>query len=290
MSDTPSHSAGLSVRILEPHSGLDAFRDAIRSLGTSFAQARQLAWRFFLRDTRAEHRQSLLGYVWLVAPALANTMVWVFLNDQKIIQINSGAVPYPLFVLTGTVLWTAFNASLMGMLNVIGDARGMLAKVNFPHEALLYAAMLKSVLNAVITALVLVPTLFLFATAWRPEMALFPFALAASLLLGGALGLIALPIAALYADIGRAVQLVLRFGFFLTPVIFAVPASGLARRLMMLNPVTPVITTGRAWLTGSGEAMPVAFLAVVAGCSVVLALGVIIYKVSLPHLIERIGG
>lgn len=290
MSASPSHSPGLTVRILEPHSGLDAFRDALRSLGTSFAPARKLAWRFFLRDTRAEHRQSLLGYVWLVAPALANTMVWVFLNDQKIIQINSGAVPYPLFVLTGTVLWTAFNASFVGMLNVIGDARGMLAKVNFPHEALLYAAMVKSMLNAVITALVLVPALFLFATAWRPEMALFPFALAASLLLGSALGLIALPIAALYSDIGRAVQLVLRFGFFLTPVIFAVPASGLARRFMMLNPATPVIATGRAWLTGSGEAMPVAFLAVVAGCAVVLAFGVIIYKVSLPHLIERIGG
>jgi lipopolysaccharide transport system permease protein len=290
LSASYSDSPALPVRVLEPHSGLDAFREAVRSLWTSFGQARQLAWRFFLRDTRADHRQSLLGYIWLVVPALANTVVWVFLNDQKIIQVNSGAVPYPLFVLTGTVIWTAFNASLMVMLSVIGDARGVLAKVSFPHEALLYAAFLKSLLNALITSLVLIPALILFATAWQPAMLLFPVALIASLLLGCALGLIALPIAALYADVGRAVQLILRFGFFLTPVIFALPPAGVARRLMLLNPVTPVIASGRAWLTGSGEAMPGAFLAVVAGCVIVLALGLLVYKVALPHLIERLGG
>lgn len=280
----------MPVRVIEPHSGLDAFREAVRSLWTSFHQARQLAWRFFLRDTRADHRQSLLGYVWLVVPALANTVIWVFLNDQKIIQVNSGSVPYPLFVLTGTVLWTTFNASLMAMLGVIGEARGMLAKVSFPHEALIYSAFLKSLLNAVITSLVLVPALLLFAVSWRLEMLLFFFALGASLFLGSALGLLAIPIAALYSDVGRAVQLVLRFGFFLTPVIFALPPAGLARRLMLLNPATPVIASGRAWLTGSAEAMPEAFLAVLAGCAIVLALGLLVYKVALPHLIERLGG
>lgn len=290
LSASYSDSPALAVRVLEPYSGLDAFRQAVRSLWTSFDQARQLAWRFFLRDTRAEHRQSLLGYVWLVVPALANTVIWVFLNDQKIIQVNSGSVPYPLFVLTGTVLWTTFNSSLMAMLGVIGEARGMLAKVSFPHEALIYSAFLKSLLNAIITSLVLIPALFLFAAGWQSGMLLFPVALAASLLLGCALGLIAIPIATLYADVGRAVQLVLRVGFFLTPVIFALPPAGVARRLMLLNPVTPVITSGRAWLTGSGEAMPGAFLAVVAGCVIVLALGLLVYKVALPHLIERLGG
>jgi lipopolysaccharide transport system permease protein len=285
-----SDSHALPVRVLEPHSGLDAFREAGGSLWTSFGQARQLAWRFFLRDTRADHRQSVLGYVWLLVPALANTVVWVFLNDQKIIEVNSGAIPYPLFVLAGVVIWTAFNASVMAMLSVIGEARGMLAKVSFPHEALVYSAFLKSLLNALITSLVLIPALLLFATRWQIEMLLFPVALIASLLLGCALGLIALPIAALYADVGRAVQLILRFGFFLTPVIFALPPAGMARRLMLLNPVTPVIASGRAWLAGSGEAMPGAFLAVVAGCVIVLALGLLVYKVALPHLIERLGG
>ena len=66
---------------------------------------RGLAWRMFLRDTRATYRQSFLGYFWLLLPALANTLVWVFLNGAKVVNIDSGDVPYPLFVFTGTVLW-----------------------------------------------------------------------------------------------------------------------------------------------------------------------------------------
>jgi lipopolysaccharide transport system permease protein len=127
-----------------------------------------------------------------------------------------------------------------------------------------------------------------FETPLQPEMLLFPIALLASLLLGSTLGLIAVPVAALYSDVGRALQLVLRFGFFLTPVIFSLPDSGIARKLMLLNPVTPIIVSGRSWLTGSSEAMPLAFVAVVVGSSLLLFAGLIFYKVALPHLIERL--
>lgn len=280
----------MQVRVITPHSGLAGLSNALTSLVSAFRSARQLAWRLFLRDTRADHRQSLLGYAWLVVVPLANTLVWVFLNEQNVIRIDTGSVPYPVFVLAGTVLWTAFNGSLMAMLSVINSARGMLAKVNFPHEALPYAAFLKSGLDALIASLLLVPALLIFDVTAQPSMLLYPLALLASLLLGCGLGLIALPLAALYPDIGRVVQLALRFGFFLTPVIFPLPATGLARVVMLLNPVTPIIVSGRAWLTSSGEAMPTAFTAVVLSCIALIATALVFYKVSVPHLIERLGG
>lgn len=278
----------LPVRVMKPHSGLDAFKTAATSLRTAFRQARRLAVRLFLRDTRAEHRQSLLGYVWLVFPALANTLTWVFLDSHRVIAIDSGPVPYPIFVLTGTILWTAFNSSLMGMLGVVNAARSFLGKVNFPHEALVYTSFLKSVTDAGIASLILIPALLYFKTPLRPEMLLFPAALVASLMLGATLGLLAIPIAALYSDVGRGLQLILRFGFFLTPVIFPLPASGIARRLMLLNPATPIIVSGRSWLTGSPGAMPESFLVVVAGSLFFMIVGLLFYKVALPHLIERL--
>ena len=39
--------------------------------------------------------------------------------------------------MTGTVLWTAFNSSVMAMQGIMAEARGTLSKVNFPHEALI---------------------------------------------------------------------------------------------------------------------------------------------------------
>jgi lipopolysaccharide transport system permease protein len=280
--------AALNTKIIQPHTGLDAFRESIHDLRADFFHAKTLAWRFFLRDTRADHRQSLLGYLWLVFPALANTVTWVFLNNQGVVNIDSGNVPYPLFVLSGTILWTAFNGSLMGMLGVVSAARGYLAKVNFPQEALIYSAWLKSLLDAFLAALVLIPALFLFKTVFVPSMILFLVALLGSLIVGWAIGLIVIPIATLYNDVSRAIQIVLRFGFFLTPVIFQLPGAGFARRLMLLNPVTPIVVTGRDWITGSGEAMIQGFATVTGVSLLILAAGLVFYKVALPHLIERI--
>lgn len=269
---------------------MEAFRDAIASLRDDFSQAKALAWRFFLRDTRAEHRQSLLGYFWLVFPALASTLIWVFLNHQQVIQIDTGSIPYPIFVLSGTILWTAFNSSLMAMLGIVSAARGVLSKVNFPRESLVYAAILKSSIDAGLAALLLVPALFLFGIHWTTSTLLFPVALAGSLVLGAAIGLGLLPIAALYSDIGRVVQFILRFGFFLTPVIFQLPRGGIARTLMLLNPATPIIVTGRTWLSGSGEALTLAFwIVLIAGVSL-FAVALLFYKVALPYIIERVSG
>jgi lipopolysaccharide transport system permease protein len=121
-------------------------------------------------------------------------------------------------------------------------------------------------------------------------MLMFPLALFASFVLAAAIGLVALPIAALYSDVSRGIQFVLRFGFFLTPVIYRLPDSGFARKLMLLNPATPVVVSGRAWLTGSNEAMPLAVGWVIAGAVVCFVAGLLFYKVTLPYLTERIAG
>lgn len=271
-----------------PHGGLDGFREALGSLWTAFPQARALAWRLFLRDTRAAHRQSLLGYLWILLPPLVNTLVWVLLNRSEVVKIESGAVPYPVFVLVGTVLWAAFNGAIMAILGVVSDARGMLAKVNFPHEALVYAALLKALVEALVPALLLVPALWFYKVPVQSGLWLFPVTLLAALVVGLACGLILVPIASLYSDVGRAVQLALRFGFFVTPVIFPLPAAGIARSLILLNPLTAIIVSGRAWLAGSGEIMPTALVAILLGALMIASIGLLVFKVALPHLIERL--
>ena len=279
---------GLQERIITPHNGIEAFTDAIRSMVRDWPFTRGLAWRMFLRDTRATYRQSFLGYFWLLLPALANTLVWVFLNGAKVVNIDSGDVPYPLFVFTGTVLWTAFNGSLVGAMSIIEEARGTLAKVNFPHESLILTAFGKSLLNTAATAIFVIPFLFLYHVEFRTTMLLFPLGMLATMLCGTALGLIVVPFAALFSDLGRAIHLGLRFGFFLTPVIFPVPKSGWGHQLMVLNPATSLIVTSRSWLIGGEPPMYLAFSLVVFASVILLTLGVVMLKVALPHIIERI--
>lgn len=234
-------------------------------------------------------RQSLLGYVWLLLPALATSLIWIFLNDQNLVSLDTGGAPVPMFVLTGTVLWTAFNLSVVGMQSIMAEARSVLSKVNFPHEALVVSAICKALLNTVVPALVLIPAVFAFGIPLSTSMLLFPFGFVTLILLGCAFGLILVPIAALYSDVSRALQLGLRFGFFATPVIFALPtAEGLPRTLLMCNPVAAPLVTSRYWLIGSEASLWLPTLIIFTISLLVLAFATLIFKVSMPHLIERL--
>ena len=279
----------LPVCVITPHTGIDAFTGAIRSTIRDFPQARALAWRMFLRDTRAMYRQSLLGYVWLLLPPLANTFVWVLLNKQNLVTIDSGDVPYTVFVLSGNLLWAAFNGAVMGMLGIMGEARGVLSKVNFPHEALVYSSFIKAALNATVPVILIVPALPYYGISLSATMVLFPIGLFAIMLIGSAIGLAFVPVAALYSDVARALQLGLRFAFFFTPVIYALPKAGRARTILLTcNPMTAPLVTTRTWLVGGGESMPMAFLAIVAVSLVLFVVSIIIFKVAMPHIIERL--
>jgi len=282
------NSGSLPVRVITPHVGLDGFTDAVRSIRRDFSQSRALAWRMLLRDTRAMYRQSLLGYLWLFLPPLATVLVWVGLNSTSLVNIEAGEVPYPLFVITGTVLWTAFNSSVMAMQEIIGSARAMLSKVNFPHEALILTAFGKAFLNSVIPALLLIPALLMYGINPGLRMLLFPLGFAVIILLGCAIGLFFVPIGALYGDVGRGIQLALRFGFFVTPVIYALPSGGLTRTFLLWNPVTAPLVSSRAWLIGGEAALGVEMVLVLVMSLLLLVFATIVFKVVMPHLIERL--
>lgn len=277
----------LTERVITPISGIGSIREILISLIRDFPQARQLAWRLFLRDTRAQYRQSLLGFAWLFLPPIATTAVWIFLNAQNVVTVDSGGVPYPLFVLTGTVLWNAFNGSLSGSIGVISEAGGMVSKLNFPHEALVFCAFLKVLLNTAIQSLLLVPTFFVLGFNPGIGVLAIPAGLLALILLGFSVGVFLIPLGTLYSDVSRAVQMALRFAFFLTPVVYPIPDTKLGEWLGAVNPISPLLVTARGLALGGEDNMWLQSIITFGGCLVFLLFGTFLYKLAMPRLIER---
>ncbi|MBL8873639.1 MAG: ABC transporter permease, partial [Planctomycetaceae bacterium] len=275
-----ANSSELQVRVITPHDGTDAFRYAFTSTLRDWKFSRELAWRMFIRDTKATFRGSFLGWLWIILPTLANSLVWIFLSGSNVININTGSIPYPIFVLTGNLLWTAFSLCLTSGLGVLQEAQGTLSKVNFPHESLLLVALYKTALNVGITMLLLPPLLLLYPVEARWEILLFPVGVLVTMFCGLSVGLALLPFAALFQDLSRAVHLGMRFGFFLTPVVFPLPSSGTARYLMDWNPVTSLIVTSRAWLLGGETPQLLAFCIVSVISLFLFVVGLLAMKVA----------
>jgi lipopolysaccharide transport system permease protein len=92
----------------------------------------------------------------------------------------------------------------------------------------------------------------------------------------------------LYGDVAKVVPLVAQFLMYVTPVVFPMPSGGRMAGLIALNPATPLVLTGRSWLTGSETPMLLPFLAVTCSALLLLFLGGVLYRLAMPILIERL--
>jgi lipopolysaccharide transport system permease protein len=251
---------------------------------------RELAWRLFIRDLSAQYRQTYFGYVWAFLPPLVASLTFIFLNSQGIVNIDTGGIPYPAFAMMGTLLWQVFVDGIMCSPNALTAAKPMLAKINFPREAILMGGLYMVVFNFLIRLLLVAAVMVFWKIIPSPSILFFPVAMAALLAAGFCIGLALTPIAGFYGDVSRAIPMVAQFWMLLTPVVYPARTEGLAGILTTWNPVSPLIVSARESLTGQDLSLLIPF-AIVAACSLIATfLGLVGFRIAMPHLIARMGG
>lgn len=250
--------------------------------------SRELAWRLAVRDISAQYRQTVLGLLWALILPMANTGVWLFLSGSGIISVSdTGLVPYPIYIFAGTMLWSIFMDATNAPLQQTVAAKPILAKINFPREALIVSGIYQTLFNAGIKVAILIPAIFLLGVHPHWSLLWFPIGVFSLILTGTVLGLLITPVGVLYGDIGKSFPLVMQFLMYLTPVVFAIPASGLPAAILKTNPLTPLIQTSRDWLTGIPPEFLGYFIMVNLVVTILFFVMWVIYRAAMPILIER---
>jgi lipopolysaccharide transport system permease protein len=242
------------------------------------------AWQLFLRNVQVRYRHAWLGYIWLLLPTLGTTVVWVYMHARRIVVITPPDIPYPVHVLAGMTLWQTFVDALNAPLQQLRAGQQFITRSRVPHEALILAGGLETLLNCATRLLVLAVLLIAYDVPIGTGILLAPLGIAALALLGLALGVLVAPVGLLYGDVDRAIGLATGFWFFLTPVIYRAPESGILR----FNPVTPLLETTRAWLTASAAATD-GFVLVSAIAVVLLGVAWFLQRLARPHVVAPLG-
>jgi len=276
-----------TTAVYTPDSSLSDPREMVRSMIRDLVGSRELAWRLAVRDIRAQYRQAYLGILWAFIVPLANAATWIFLSRTGVVAVGETSLPYPVYVLTGTMLWAILMDAMNAPLLQTTAARGMLAKLNFPREALLVSGVYQTLFNAAIKIALLAAALIFMGINPGTSLVLFPLGVLSLVLVGTALGLLITPVGMLYTDVGRGLPLLMQFLIYLSPVVFPMPEAGLAAAVFQANPLTPLLLTTRDWLTGFEPQYLGYFLVVNAGATLLLLLVWVAYRLAMPILIER---
>ena len=251
--------------------------------------SRELAWRLFKRDIVAQYRQTLLGYFWAIFPPLVTISVFILLNASRLIQVEELDVPYPVYVLVGTVFWQIFVDALNAPLKMALENKAVLTRVNLPKESLVLSGIGRVLFSLGIKLIILILILIFFNISVKWTIVLVPLSIFALILIGTMLGILLLPIGLLYKDIHSVLLIVTSGLVFVTPVAYPSSIEGLLGKLMRINPLTPILSGTRdLFFHGIPEGLSSIFTIVILS-SVLLFFGWILYRLALPIVIERIG-
>jgi lipopolysaccharide transport system permease protein len=244
------------LTVIEPVGGL-VFPD-LRELW----RRRDLLYLFVLRDLTVRYKQSVAGALWAVLQPVALAAVFsVFLGILAEVPSEEG-IPYPVFALSGMVLWLFFTSSLVRSADSTVASSDLISKVYFPRVAIPLAAALAPVVDFAVAFVVVVGALLVYGQPIDAKILLIPLMvpLVLALALGAGLWLSALYVR--FRDIGLIVPFMVQVGLFITPIIY--PFSLLPDHLRLvygLNPMVGVLELYR-WMIFPGADWPGAVVVV----------------------------
>ncbi|AFY47981.1 ABC-type polysaccharide/polyol phosphate export systems, permease component [Nostoc sp. PCC 7524] len=281
-------NAQLPEIIYTPESQLRNPLSLLRQMWRDLLASRELAWRLMVRDISAQYRQSFLGIVWAFLPPIVMAASFTLANDAQVINVGKTDLPYPAYVMFSTALWQTFVEALNGPVQAVTVAKIMLARVNFPREALILAKVGEVFFNFGVKLILIVGLFIWFRIPVSWTVILTPVPLIHLVLLGTFIGILLAPLGVLYQDVSRGLSLITGFWLFLTPVIYPVPTEGTFGLLVRLNPVTPLLVTVRDLATTGAVSEPLGFWLVSAITLVGLLLTWIVFRLAMPFVVERV--
>jgi ABC-2 type transport system permease protein len=212
------------------------------------AAAHELLWNLTLRELRTKYRKSVLGWTWSMLNPLATVAIYSFVFGHLFGSVaptglNSGIQTFALYLLCGLLPWSFFTlVTNLGMGSMLANA-GLVKKVAFPREVLVFANSLHGIVQFGIEMLLLSTALVIAGSYF---FVLIPVVLVQMVLLMFFATGIALALAAgnvYFRDLGYLWQIFTQVWFFATPIVYTPDmidgkVTGWAEWILKLNPMS----------------------------------------------------
>jgi len=223
-----------------------------------FWQYRDLVWLFTRRSFMVSYMQTILGPLWLFINPLLTSITYVVLFGN-IAKLSTDGVPQLLFYLSGNAVWTFFSGCVTTNASTFTNNAYLFGKVYFPRLVMPVSNVLsKLILFGIQMLMVLVLLLWYtvrgtVAPLWKYWL-LLPVLLIWLGVLGMGVGIIISSLTTKYRDLHVLVEFGMSLWMYATPVVYPLSTvnAGL-RRILLLNPVSPVVELYRRILLGVGQ-------------------------------------
>ncbi len=204
---------------------------------------RNLLYLLSLKELRTRYKKSILGWAWSLLNPLSQmvifTVIFRYVFKAKPIPGDpSGLSNFPLYFLSGLLPFNFFAITVGVSIGAVQGGAGLIKKVQFPHEHLVFSVVIAQFVTLMIELVILTIAMLIggnMVLPWLPMM-IVVMCLLALFTTGVALVLSAANV--FYHDVNYLWTILSQILFYATPVIYFPSAIGL-RPLALLAKYGP---------------------------------------------------
>ena len=245
-------------------------------------QYRDLIIMFVKRDFKTIYKQTVLGPLWIIINPIMTTLIQVFVFGN-IAGMSTDGTPQFLFYLSGNALWIYFSKSFTQTANTFINNSAVFGKVYFPRLVSPISVTISGLITFSIQFILLViSTIYYYMQGdIQPNLyiLLLPLLLLELAMLSMGCGIIISALTTKYRDLSILVTFGIQIWMYASAIIF--PVSSLSEKwakILMINPVVPVIETARYGFTGNGTFLLPYLLLSIAETVIILFIGIVIFN------------
>lgn len=207
-----------------------------------------------VKNVKNQYRRSVLGILWTVLNPLLTMLVMAFVFSS-IFGRNAIAMDYPVYVLSGNVVFSLFRGATTAALPSMVDNYDLLTKTRVPYSVFPVSQVFSAVVTFLFSLIALVIVMLVrmragvqfFATM---PMILFPWLPSITLFSAG-IALVLCSIYVRFRDIKHLYSVLLTLWMYLTPVFYSVTIlPGYVQDILKFNPMMHYLEYFREVLVG----------------------------------------
>ncbi len=203
---------------------------------------RDLLYMLSRRDITVKYKQSIMGFLWaILMPMLITAAGVVVKTAMAQIAGRHMAIVDVIPVAVKSAPWAFFVASVRFSTESLAKNRDLVTKIAFPRVVFPLSAVASALFDFLIAAAVIF--VILLFTPIHPTIHLLWVPLLLLILVVQVVGIAMLLSSAnlFFRDVKYIVEVVLTFSVFFTPVFYSVAMFGEKGKLLLVNPVAPVL-------------------------------------------------
>ena len=256
--------------------GISGLSNEIKEIVAEQYEFRELLYQMTRRDLLLRYKQTIMGFGWAIFMPLVNTAVFsVIFTRVAPLEMD---LPYPLFAYSGLLAWNFTASSFRFAVNSLTSNSNLVTKVYFPREIFPISAVIVSLVDFAVGATVLVALMIYYQVVPTFAVLALPWVVAVHIMFTISISLLLAMGNLFYRDVKYLFEIGITIWMFMSAVLYPVShIGGLAGKIMVFNPMTPILEGYRDVLIRGHLPNPGAFLITTVTATVLLLVAWLIF-------------